>query len=167
MQRAPNGLSYEDLFWRRVERRSATECWEWRGCIQKGYGYFSARVDGDRVSRLAHRVAWQLTHGPIPDDLGIDHLCHNADLACLGGPDCLHRRCVNPAHLEPVTAAVNNRRASRPRPNNAYRVRTACPHGHPYDEINTRWYRDRRYCKACQRAACRARYWRLKAEAAA
>lgn len=31
------------------------------------------------------------------------------------------------------------------------RQRTHCPQGHPYDELNTRWYRGMRYCRACPR----------------
>lgn len=50
---------------------------------------------------------------PIPDDLQIDHLCHTDDPGCLGGNDCPHRRCVNPAHLEPVTPQGNSLRGTR------------------------------------------------------
>jgi len=33
---------------------------------------------------------------------------------------------------------------------------THCRHGHPYDQANTYWWRGRRYCRACTRAASRA-----------
>jgi hypothetical protein len=49
----------------------------------------------------AHRFAYELLVGPIPEGLVIDHLCRN-------------RRCVNPAHLEPVTAEENWRRGDAP-----------------------------------------------------
>mgnify|MGYP007071623989 FL=1 len=58
----------------------------------------------------AHRAAWEVVNGPVPAGLVVDHRCHNADTACPGGPSCPHRRCCNPAHLEPVTHRTNLRR---------------------------------------------------------
>ena len=70
-------------------------CWTWTGARNsKGYG--SVGVNGK--SQLAHRVAYELLVGEIPAGLQIDHLCRN-------------KACCNPAHLEPVTAKVNTRRA--------------------------------------------------------
>jgi len=83
-----------DRFWKRTIR-SADGCWEWIGGISKaGYGQMS-----DGGSNLAHRFAYELLVGPIPDGLQIDHLCNV-------------RNCVNPAHLEPVTGLENMRRMS-------------------------------------------------------
>lgn len=71
-------------------------CHEWQGMIDiNGYGVIS--VDGHR--RRAHRAYWERDNGPIPGGMEIDHLCRN-------------RRCVNPAHMEVVTHAVNMRRSS-------------------------------------------------------
>jgi len=82
-------------------------CWTWTGGISKhGYGKF--KVNSRTV--LAHRFAWFLEHGLIPEGDGFDHLCHTQDKTCVGGTACLHRRCVNPAHLEPVSAQENVRR---------------------------------------------------------
>ena len=78
----------EERFWAKVEKTE--ECWLWDGCLNsRGYGCIG--ING--VSRLAHRVAYEAAKGPIPDGLVIDHLCHNADPSCSGGPTCRHRRC--------------------------------------------------------------------------
>ena len=82
----------EERFWSKVI--VTPMCWWWTGSLQsKGYGQF--RLDGSLV--LAHRYAYEICFGPIPEDLQIDHLC-------------LVRHCVNPAHLEPVTGDENIRR---------------------------------------------------------
>lgn len=79
-------------------------CWLWqRKTNRGGYGVISlSRTVKDKV----HRVSYDTFVGPIPDGLDLDHTCHN-NAPCLGGVGCLHRRCCNPAHLEPVTRAVN------------------------------------------------------------
>jgi len=85
--------------------------------------------DGTTVL-LAHRVAWTLTHGEIPADMTIDHLCRN-------------RRCCNPAHLRLLTNVENAR-------DNGFATRTRCPAGHMYDEANTyRSPKGERRCRAC------------------
>lgn len=72
-------------------------CWLWGASINAdGYGIF--RYDG--AMRGAHRVAYLLLAGPVPDGHEIDHLCSV-------------RHCVNPAHMEPVTHEENVRRSSR------------------------------------------------------
>jgi hypothetical protein len=105
----------------------------------------------------AQRVAYELEVGPIPKGKALDHLCHNADLSCLGGAGCLHRRCVNPRHLEPVTMRENTMRGR------GHGSETHCPSGHPYDDFNTYVYpRGGRGCRVCradamQRFLARAR----------
>lgn len=90
-------------FWAQVERRGEGECWPWVGhCQWNGYGQF-----GTKGQRLAHRIAYEYLVGPIPAGLVLDHLCHTHDLNCADNSDCPHRRCVNPAHLEPVTRREN------------------------------------------------------------
>lgn len=108
-------------------------CMVWQGAhFPKGYG--SIRVQG--VTRGAHRVAYELAVGPIPEGLTLDHLCRIRD-------------CINPAHLEPVTNRENTLRGEGFSAVNARKA--ACPRGHPYDDENTWGYRDGRYCRACRR----------------
>jgi hypothetical protein len=81
-------------------------CWWWTGRIAPSNGYGVMTVGQDQ-HRIAHRVSYEVNVGPIPDGMQLDHRCHSADATCPAGNDCLHRRCVNPAHLEPVTARTN------------------------------------------------------------
>lgn len=102
------------------------ECWSWVACITKdGYGSFNFDI-----TTSAHRFAYFVARGTIPDDRVLDHQCHNRDRSCPGGRSCLHRRCVNPAHLEPVTGVENTRRSVRTQ-------KTECLNGHPYTPENT------------------------------
>lgn len=73
-------------------------CTLWLGSTtERGYGRFT--VDSQRRGLAAHRVAYELFVGPIPAGLELDHTCRTP-------------QCVNPNHLEPVTHAVNCRRAA-------------------------------------------------------
>lgn len=72
-------------------------CWLWTGArFFNGYGQFRGGGGGSARVR-AHRWSYEYHVGPIPEGLQLDHLCRI-------------RHCVNPAHLEPVTQAENNRR---------------------------------------------------------
>lgn len=74
----------DERFWRKVNKAGA--CWLWTGALfGKGYGAV-ARRKLQHKNFLAHRYAWMLTHGPIPDGLLVLHKC---DVPA----------CVNPAHL--------------------------------------------------------------------
>lgn len=111
--------------------RPMTDCIIWTGSVtSRGYGSFSIHS----TSFLAHRMAWEDVHGPIPDGMTIDHLCRV-------------RNCINVSHLEMVTRAENIRRA-RP-----LLVRGECWKGHPIrseDDINTR-PSGHRECRECYR----------------
>lgn len=135
-------------FWKRVQPAD-NGCWLWKlKPAANGYGRY--RINN--VRSMAHRFIYTVVVGPIPEGMQVDHVCHNIDLDCAGGPSCLHRRCVNPAHLEAVTGSVNTRRYLEPR-QDAY-----CGKGHPFDVVNTGYTaRGSRFCRACQNASNRTR----------
>ena len=83
-------------YWRRVKR--TRKCWLWTGIVNRdGYGRYNARINGRTVNRSAHRIAWELIYGPIPDGLQVRHKCPG------GG----NRLCCNPAHLALGNAVQN------------------------------------------------------------
>jgi hypothetical protein len=85
-----------------VDRGYETPCWVWNGALSsRGYG---ATRDNEKGSRKvpAHRYFWERENGPVPEGLQLDHLCRV-------------RACVNPDHMEPVTAAENVRRGANTR----------------------------------------------------
>lgn len=127
-------------------------CWLWRRYIDRdGYGRFGIKS----TVWYAHRAAYVALIGPIPDET-LDHLCHTNDPTCPGALDCLHRRCVNPWHLDPAGNGENAMRGGGPA---ALRSRqTHCIHGHPLSGDNVYAYRGGRYCKECRRATNRA-WW--------
>jgi hypothetical protein len=122
-------------FLARIDRTES--CWLWTG-TKGSAGYGQMYLSWARRPVLAHRLAYLLFVGPVDDGLQLDHLCRV-------------RHCVNPDHLEPVTQQENIRRGDGGIRN---RVKTHCPKGHPYDEVNTRWCRRGngkafRMCRAC------------------
>lgn len=139
-------------FWARV-KRSTSGCWHWTGTIEPtGYGRFWV-TSKDPV--LPHRHAYHvLVEALIPrgqeGHLQVDHECHNRSKSCKGGSTCLHRRCVNPAHLAAKTPGDNSG-ASRHTVTAKGRAMTQCPQGHPLSGDNLgRQPGGRRYCKQCQ-----------------
>lgn len=129
----------------KVEVDPETGCWLWTGARDhSGYGQFAWTSD---LIKRAHRAAYELLIGPIPEGLPLDHLCRV-------------RLCVNPEHLEPVTVAENTRRGLPA-------TKTECVNGHPYDEGNTYLRKGRdgsRDCRACGRERSR-RYKQRKVSA--
>ena len=115
--------------------------------------------DAEGKQRDAHRVVYEEYVGQIPEGLQLDHLCHTFDKDCTGGHSCPHRRCVNPAHLEPVTHRENALRGVSFSAANA--VKTHCANGHEYTPENT-YYRTptHRACRICNNAAAKAYYRR-------
>lgn len=112
----------------RTELREGSDCWHWVGSKTLG-GYGQMRALGKRV--YVHRISWELHVGPIPEGLVIDHHCQNPS-------------CVNPWHMEPVTAAVNCGRS--------HGRLTHCQRGHEYAGDNIRWTKaGHRICRACDK----------------
>ena len=135
------GETLSERFWSKVEKTD--DCWIWSAYRnKKGYGQF--RHLGGVV--FAHRLAYELLIGPIPDGYQIDHLCHTNSSTCPGGPSCLHRACVNPDHLEAVTIWENIRRCD---PGKVQRSKTHCPQGHEYVGYNIKRGGGKRHCREC------------------
>lgn len=130
----------EERFWPKVDKSG--DCWLWTASKRNGYGQLGLWKEG-RVE-YAHRIAYELLVGPIPDGLVIDHLCRV-------------RHCVNPAHMELVTRGENVRRGEG-QGGRFYKPKTHCIHGHPLSGKNL--YVDptgKRVCRACRREVDRRR----------
>lgn len=120
-------------------------CWEWSGS-KSGWGYGEFFKDGG--AKAAHRVAYELSVGPIPEGHQIDHLCRN-------------HGCVRPDHLEPVTQQENILRGEGTSARNA--VKDRCPNGHPYSPENVFYEskpngRQSRRCRICNSEKSHRRY---------
>jgi hypothetical protein len=102
------------------------------------YGYHQVRFNGKRWR--AHRWAWELINGPIPDGLVIDHLCSN-------------RACVAIDHLRMVTQRENIMAGKHNIDN-----RTHCNQGHPFEGNIMVRKNGRRECAECNRERSRANY---------
>lgn len=72
-----------DRFWSKVD--TSGDCWLWLAATVAGYGVFTTGGRGG-TRWLAHRFAWTLTYGPIPEGMQV---CHTCDV----------RACVRPSHL--------------------------------------------------------------------
>lgn len=131
--------------------RAESGCWIFTGAtISTGYGSVGAGAKGKSV--LTHRLVVLARDGGIPDGMTVDHTCHDSYTCGKTGRGCQHRRCVNPAHLAVVTAAVNTQRQYE---------RGTCRKGH---ELSVRANGARR-CRVC--AAEYALKWRAERQAAA
>lgn len=147
----PTGGKYfhgtpEERFWVKVDAEG--DCWEWTAFRDSdGYGMFSPTKSH---SVRAHRFAWELLIGPIPDELTVDHRCRN-------------RGCVNPVHLEIVPNVVNVARGYGAAAQNARRDR--CIAGHPLSGRNLYIQPNgKRMCRECKLARKRELNAKLKAE---
>ncbi|MCW2545384.1 MAG: hypothetical protein JWM40_2936 [Frankiales bacterium] len=132
----------EQRFWPKVHKTSG--CWTWTASTNgRGYGQMGRGGRGEGIV-LAHRVSYELHHGPIPEGLQIDHLCRN-------------RLCVRPDHLQAVDARTNLLRAPGTMTSrNAHK--THCIHGHELAGDNLIIERGRRSCRTCKNQRQRDRW---------
>jgi len=97
---------YQERFWAKVEKRAGDGCWIWKACCGSN-GYGQVRIGYAMVP--AHRVSWEITNGPIPEELWALHDC---DIRYPAG-DKSYRRCVRPDHLFLGTHLENAQDAAR------------------------------------------------------
>jgi hypothetical protein len=108
-------------------------------------GYSRIRINNKNIQ--AHRWAWELVNGQIPDEFVIDHICRN-------------RKCVLPEHLRMVTQQENIMAGLHNIDN-----RSHCNQGHPFVEENIMIRKSgKRECAECNRIRARANYAKKVAE---
>jgi HNH endonuclease len=123
-----------ERFLEKVAEPDANGCWLWQAATHpSGHGQF--KLQGQMCP--AHRVAYELFVGEIPEGHEVHHEC-----------EC--RGCVNPDHLLPLPVSTHRR----------LRRVTSCKQGHPWTEGNL-YGSKRKQCATCSRAAS-ARYYARK-----
>lgn len=130
-----------ERFWAKVEKTPG--CWLWTGRTSpEGYGRFSL---GKRGDGLAHRIAFELVHGPLLPGIKVLHSCDTPP-------------CVRDDHLfagtqkDNVLDAVQKGRHSSVVGRHWSTRKTHCKAGHPFDAVNTHVRPNGgRTCRTCRR----------------
>lgn len=134
-------MSRKQAFLKQVSKTST--CWLWQGAPTSG-GYGRFWFDG--VRKLAHRAAYEIFKGDIPEDMCVCHKCDNP-------------LCVNPKHLFLGTHSDNMRDMGNKGRHHAQN-QTHCSRGHEFTLDNT-WTSPtsgKRKCRTCQQMRYRKRY---------
>jgi hypothetical protein len=116
-------------------------CLLWLGSrLPAGYGRISVKIDGQYHNIYTHRYVATATYGPIPDDMVVDHLCHNPP-------------CCEPTHLDITTHTENSvYRSNGKHPALVRLALTHCRNGHEYTDATTgRRANGSRRCLECRR----------------
>jgi hypothetical protein len=88
-------VDIEERFWGHVQKVKG--CWLWTASYDRhGYGQFCVGHNGKKRMCRAHRIAWALTYGPVPEGMLVLHHCDNT-------------LCVRPEHLKLGTKRSNSR----------------------------------------------------------
>jgi hypothetical protein len=124
----------------RVE--SASGCWVWTGGVDSnGYGHWQFQGAIRRCHHISLYLYKDIPFVSYNNRIHVDHLCRN-------------RPCVNPDHLEVVSAKENITRGEGPAGRNHRAIQ--CKNGHPFTEENTRIRRTvsgyGRQCRLCSKA---------------
>lgn len=102
-----------ERFWAKLDMPSIG-CWNWTASLNaKGYGQFFCKRRGKSKSFRAHRLAYQLSVGDIPEGMSIDHMCHN-------------KSCARPSHLRVTTNKENHENLSGANRNSTSGIRGVC-----------------------------------------
>jgi len=110
-------------------------CWIWTG-TDNGNDYPTSNVGSKQV--YVYKEMYEYLKGPIPYGKEPDHICRI-------------RKCINPAHIEPVTHRENMKRGKTII---ARQIQSkTCPNGHPYSGVNNR---GDRICHPCYAEVARA-----------
>ena len=139
-------LTTPERFWASVD--PSGDCWLWQGAVHTDRGGYGAFQDGDGI-KYAHRAAWELENGPIPEGMQVCHHCDNPP-------------CVRGSHLF-LGTQKDNIADMLAKGRGHEQKKTICPQGHPYDEENTRYRAGGgRECRKCRQVQGRARSKRYR-----
>ena len=99
-----------EALWDRIDKSKGPDaCWPFLGKGRDKGGYRHIKWGGNKKTIKAHRLAYELTYGPIPEGLLV---CHSCDVRYPVG-DISYRTCCNPSHLWVGTSAENSLDAAR------------------------------------------------------